>query len=128
MKAFKAGSYINQGSYKSFQPEKINRSWVIDDMEVLQLLGKADRHLGRLDMYSEYIPNLDLFINMHIFKEATQSSKIEGTQTNIEEALLEEEDVPADKRDDWQEVRNYTQAMNAAMDSLNELPFFDKTH
>src|SRR5690625_421806 len=84
MKSFNSGKLINQGSYKSFQPEKINRPWLIDDMEVLELLGKADRHLGRLDMYSEYIPNINLFINMHVFKEATQSSKIEGTQTNIE--------------------------------------------
>jgi len=33
-------------------------------------------------MYSNYIPNLDLFISMHILKEATQSNKIEGTQYN----------------------------------------------
>jgi len=53
-------------------------------MEFLQLLGKADRELGRLDTYSEYIPNIDLFIRMHVLKEATQSSKIEGTQTTME--------------------------------------------
>lgn len=123
MKNFNSGTYIKQGSYKSFQPEKLNRPWVIDDMEVLELLGKADRHLGRLDMYSEYIPNIDLFINMHVFKEATQSSKIEGTQTNIEEALLDEEDVPVEKRDDWKEVRNYTEALNTAIGFLEELPF-----
>jgi len=123
MKNFNSGTYIKQGSYKSFQPENLNRPWVIDNMEVLELLGKADRHLGRLDMYSEYIPNIDLFINMHVFKEATQSSKIEGTQTNIEEALLDEEDVPVEKRDDWKEVRNYTEAMNTAIGSLEELPF-----
>ena len=88
MKNFKSGTYINQGSYKSFQPELISGKWVIDNMEVLSLLSQADRQLGRLDMYSEYIPNIDLFISMHVLKEATQSSKIEGTKTNIEEALL----------------------------------------
>lgn len=123
MKKFNSGKYISQGSYKSFQPDPLNRPWVIDDMEVLELLGKADRHLGRLDMYSEHIPNIDLFINMHVFKEATQSSKIEGTQTNIEEALLDEEDIPIEKRDDWKEVRNYTEAMNKAIEYLEQLPF-----
>lgn len=93
MKTFKAGNRINQGTHKSFQPNKINKEWKIENMEVLNLLSQADRQLGRLDMYSEYIPNIDLFISMHVLKEATQSSKIEGTKTNIEDALLDREDV-----------------------------------
>lgn len=89
MKNFKSGQYISQGYYKSFQPELINRQFHIDNMEVIQLLSEADRELGRLDMYSKYIPNIDLYISMHVLKEATQSSKIEGTQTNMDEALLD---------------------------------------
>jgi len=123
MKDFDAGSYISQGYYKSFQPSFINKQWILDNMEVLQLLSKADRELGRLDMYSNYIPNIELFISMHVLKEATQSSKIEGTQTNIEDALLEKEDVPLDKRDDWEEVQNYIHAMESAIKALNQLPF-----
>lgn len=123
MKDFKAGTYVSQGYYKSFQPTLINRQWHLDNMEVIQLLSKADRDLGRLDMYSNYIPNIDLFISMHVLKEATQSSKIEGTQTNIEEALREKEDVPLDKRDDWEEVQNYIQAMEVAIKELDKLPF-----
>jgi hypothetical protein len=51
MKGFKAGAYINQRYYKSFQPNFINRSWQLDNMEVIQLLSQADRELGRQDMY-----------------------------------------------------------------------------
>lgn len=123
MKNFQSGRYIQQTRYKSFQPNPVNRAWVVDDMALLKLLGQADRELGRLDMYSEYIPNIDLFIRMHELKEATQSSKIEGTQTNIEEALLEKEDVALDKRDDWEEVQNYVEAMNEAVNKLQKLPF-----
>ena len=123
MKSFKAGNYISQGTYKSFQPNQINKNWIIEDMEVLNLLSQADRQLGRLDMYSEYIPNIDLFISMHVLKEATQSSKIEGTKTNIEEALLDREDVNDEKRDDWEEVHNYIEALNSAIKSLEKLPF-----
>ena len=123
MKTFKAGNRINQGTYKSFQPHKINKEWKIDNMELLNLLSQADRQLGRLDMYSEYIPNIDLFISMHVLKEATQSSKIEGTKTNIEDALLDKEDVNDEKRDDWEEVQNYIEALNSAMKNLEKLPF-----
>jgi Fic family protein len=123
MKNFKSGTYISQGSYKSFQPELISGKWVIDNMEVLSLLSQADRQLGRLDMYSEYIPNIDLFISMHVLKEATQSSKIEGTKTNIEEALLNREDISEEKRDDWEEIQNYIAALNKAIEKLNEIPF-----
>jgi Fic family protein len=91
-------------------------------MEIIRLLSQADRQLGRLDMYSEYIPNIDLFISMHVIKEATQSSKIEGTKTNIEDALLDEENVKLDKRDDWEEVQNYITALNTAIKNLDKLP------
>jgi Fic family protein len=123
MKNFKSSHSIQQGHYKSFQPTPINRVWQLDNMELIHLLGQADRELGRLDMYSDYIPNIDLFIKMHVLKEATQSSKIEGTQTNMEEALLEKEDVALDKRDDWEEVQNYVAAMNEAIATLQTLPF-----
>lgn len=123
MQHFKSGTYINQGLYKSFQPEGINKKWLLEDMELIQLLSKADRQLGRLDMYSEHIPDIDLFISMHVLKEATQSSKIEGTQTNMEEALLDKEDVSSEKKDDWEEVQNYIQAMHQAIEMLQKLPF-----
>jgi Fic family protein len=123
MKNFKAGKYINQGHYESFEPTKLHREWQLDDLKVIKLLSKADRQLGRLDMYSEYIPNIDLFISMHVIKEANQSSKIEGTQTNIEEALMDKENVPAEKRDDWEEVQNYIAAMSNAIKELEDLPF-----
>jgi Fic family protein len=123
MKNFKSGTYIKQNSYRSFQPDKINKEWTIENMELLSLLSKADRQLGRLDMYSEYIPNIDLLISMHVLKEATQSSKIEGTETNIEEALLNKEDLNEERRDDWEEVQNYISALNSAISSLEKLPF-----
>ena len=122
MNDFKSGNYVSQGTYKAFLPNLINRKWGIDDMEVLALLSKADRMVGRLDMYSQHIPNLDMFISMHIAKEATQSTRIEGTQTNMEEALLPEEDVPMDRRNDWDEVQNYIRSMNEAIQMLNHLP------
>ena len=90
------------------------------------MLGRADRELGRLDMFSQYIPNIDLFIRLHVLKEATQSNKIEGTKTNIHDALLAKENVGVEDRDDWDEVHNYIQAQNAAIERLKKLPFSTK--
>ncbi len=126
MKDFQAGIYISQGSYKCFQPNFINREWKIDNMEIWKLLSQADRELGRLDMYSNYIPNIDLFIRMHVLKEAIKSSKIEGTQTKIEEAILDKEDIPLDRRDDREEVRNYTKAMEWAIKELENIPLSNR--
>jgi Fic family protein len=125
MHNFKAGNYINQGYYKSFQPNYILKDWQVTDMQLLNLLSRADRQLGRLDMYSQYV-NIDMFIQMHIAKEAIQSSKIEGTQTNMEEAFLNKDEIKTEKKDDWEEVQNYIQAMNEAVKLLHTLPFSNR--
>lgn len=123
MKHFQSGHIVQQAHYKSFQPSLIHRAWELDSMELIQLLGQADRELGRLDMYSDYIPNIDLFIRIHVLKEATKSSRIEGTQTNMDEALRAREDIAVEKRDDWEEVQNYVAAMNKVIARLGTLPF-----
>lgn len=97
--------------YRSFQPSTIDRPWMIDNPRVLEALSKADRQLGRLDMFSEYMPNLDYFVRMHVAKEATESSRIEDTQTEMEEAVLPEEEIQEERRDDWREVNNYIRSM-----------------
>ena len=113
---------MSQGSFKSFIPTEVNREWILDDMEIIELLSRADREIGRLDMYSEHTPNIDLFISMHVLKEATKSSKIEGTKTNIEDALQDKEELAEEHRDDWVEVQNYIKALNQAIAALDELP------
>lgn len=126
IKNFQAGTYRQQYQYKSFAPEPINHAWEISDGEVQRLLSDADRALGELNAFSQLVPNVDFFIRMHITKEATQSSRIEGTRTNIEEALLDAQDIEPKKRDDWQEVQNYIQAINAAIEQLKTLPLSNR--
>jgi len=123
---FKAGAYAQQYEYKSFSPEAINHTWEIADSEIQQLLSDADRILGELNAFSQLIPDVDFFIRMHITKEATQSSRIEGTRTNMEEALLGESDIEPEKKDDWVEVQNYVEAINEAIGQLQTLPLSNR--
>jgi len=123
---FTAGHYKQQYKYKSFTPETIDHPWEIADGEIQRLLSEADRKLGELNAFSQLVPNVDFFIRIHIAKEATQSSRIEGTRTNMEEVLLEEQDIDPEKRDDWQEVKNYIQAINAAITQLETLPLSNR--
>lgn len=126
MKSYVSGSLVKRKEYASFEPSRINRPWAIDDMKVLEALSKADRQLGRLDSFSGYIPNLDIFVQMHVTKEATLSSKIENTVTKIEEAILPEDKIEEERRDDWLEVNHYIQAMKAAQKNLEHLPFSNR--
>lgn len=122
MERFISGTNVDQGYYRSFQPNLINRDWEVFDMSVLNLLSETDRNLGRLDMYSQYV-HIELFIRMHIAKEAVQSSKIERTQTKIEETFLTKSEIHSEKRNDWVEVQNYISTMWQAMEMLKDLPF-----
>ncbi len=119
---YKAGTLKKQYRYSSFSPEMVNHDWLISDAKINNLLSDADRKLGELNAFSMLIPDVDFFIKMHITKEATKSSRIEGTQTSIEEALQNEEYINPEKIDDWQEVHNYIEAMNFAIAQLDKLP------
>jgi Fic family protein len=122
IKNFTSGKYIKQYQYQSFSPEPVNHSWVVSDPALNKLLSEADLKLGALNAFSQLIPDVDFFIRMHVAKEATQSSKIEGTKTNIEEALQSEAYINPEKKDDWQEVHNYIDAMNHSIVLLKKLP------
>jgi len=123
---FIAGTSKQQYEYDSFSPKAINHAWEISDGEIQQLLSVADRALGELNAYSQLVPNVDFFIRMHITKEATQSSRIEGTQTNIQDALLGKNDIEPEKKDDWVEVQNYIEAINKAIAQLQILPLSNR--
>ena len=123
---FKSGNSIQRYQYKSFEPSKINVEWLIDNAELQFLLSQADIKLGELNAFSQLIPDVDFFIKMHILKEGTKSSRIEGTQTNIDDAVQKEENIEAEKKDDWLEVHNYVETMNQSIKSLDKLPLSNR--
>lgn len=119
---FNSGKWEAGYKYRYFVPEKINHSFSWDDEAINGLLETASLKVGELNSFSRFVPDIDTFIMMHVYKEAVVSSKIEGTRTNIEEALDSEEPEAPEKRDDWLEVKNYVKAMNQTIDELQKLP------
>lgn len=126
LRDFRAGSLKQEYKYKSFLPNKINQTFTWDDPYINVLLENATRALGELNAFTMIVPNVDIFIQMHITKEANTSSKIEGTKTEMDDVLVSKEQIDPEKRDDWQEVRNYVDAMNYSIKELDNLPLSNR--
>ena len=122
MKKFIAGTSRQHQEYRSFTPSFVNNRFVWDNPQIDVLLERAVRLLGELNAYAELIPDVDFFIRMKVVKEARDSNLIEGTQTELDDVLLPQEEIKPEERDDWDEVQNYIKAMNFAIARLSELP------
>ncbi len=123
---FVSGTLVSRFHYQSFEPSLVNVQWRWENPEISVLLEEANRTLGELNAFSLIVPDIDLFIQMHVVKEAQTSSRIEGTRTEVDETLLSEEQIEPEKRDDWREVRNYIEAVNQAIATLDTLPLSNR--
>lgn len=123
---FDPGVWRRQYQYRSFSPVPVNHEWLWTDPRINTLLERATRALGELNAFSLIVPDIDLFLEMHIAKEANQSSRIEGTQTAMGDAVMSEALVAPEKRDDWREVHNYIDALNHAIADLDRLPLSNR--
>ncbi len=124
--AFKSGNLVTQIGYKSFIPIEINREWLVSSPEILALLDEATQKITVLNSYAMLLPDVNVFIRMHVAREATTSSRIEGTQTQIEDAMSGKLQIDPEDRDDWQEVQNYIKALNFAIKRLGKIPLSNR--
>jgi Fic family protein len=90
---------------------------------MIKLLSDADQALGRLDGAARMMPNPELFVAMYVRQEAVLSSRIEGTQSTLDDVLEFELDaqVPGFPSD-VEEVVNYIRAMNYGLERTAALP------
>ncbi len=111
--------------YGQFPPTHVN--WV----KLIPLLGPASAALARYDGTLTAIPNPAVLLSPLTTQEAVLSSRIEGTQTTIEEVLEFEaeensENLSQEKKADIGEVLNYRKAIRTATDLLGELPLCNR--
>ncbi|HHL43134.1 MAG TPA: Fic family protein, partial [Hellea balneolensis] len=132
LETYKSGEYEPGNQYKAFLPSLINKPWIISDSEINSLLEAAALNLGALNAMSKIVPDTRMFMKMLVTKEAVRSSRIEGTQTSFDEALLPEAEIASDRWQDWQEVNNYTKALQKAALDIDKKPIstrlFKATH
>ncbi|HEX8227421.1 MAG TPA: Fic family protein [Candidatus Saccharimonadales bacterium] len=107
--------------YQCYVPSAVNREFAVSN-RVAERSEEAMRLIGELNAYSSIVPDVDYFIQMHVRKEAVQSSRIEGTYTDIDDAILDEKEISPERRNDWREVRNYVRALNHSIGRLQDLP------
>lgn len=127
MKKYEMGKFVRMKlgddfEYKCFMPNKLPEEVWFEDPNIAVLLERATQKLGELNAYAILVPEIEFFIKMHEVKEATESSRIEGTKTEIDEAVLPEEEVKEERRDDWVEVQNYIKALKFAKERMADLP------
>jgi Fic family protein len=123
---FQSGRLVKGYEYSFFVPSSVNKDWLWQDTRINSLLEEATRLIGELNAFSRYVPDVDLYIQMHVRKEANTSSRIEGTRTEMDEVVRSKDDIAPERRDDWVEVQNYIAAMNSSVTALDKLPLSNR--
>jgi Fic family protein len=117
-----------QLSYWAFVPNPLPPILPLD-VELWQVLSRADRALGELAGLGRQIANPQLLIRPFINREAVLSSRIEGTRASIADLYAYEAGqvpLPGMKSAmialDVQEVANYVSALEYGLERVNTFP------
>lgn len=128
------GEYISSGDQQHFLPGDIYLvSNIFLGSEVRQ---RAEEALWALGKFSYVIENMTAsknFIDAYKVKEATETSRIEGTLADMKDVYAATAASPEEKMQrDLEEIRAYLKAWDRALDLLQDLPvgsrLFRETH
>jgi len=114
------GKYLSVDSAASLPASKF---YMPDDLppsielspDVIDAHGRAMHSLGRLDGFWSEIEDPDAAFGLFVYKEAEQSSQVEGTQVTVSDMLRKGSDSK-----DVREARNYAEALQSATKALVE--------
>lgn len=119
---FVAGAIRRRTQFSSFEPNSVYHEWTWSDPQINGLLENSAIALGALNTCTRLVPHAEPIMRMSMLKEAQTSSRIEGTKTEFDEALLSESQITPSRLADWQEVQNYLHALNWAIKEMKEIP------
>jgi Fic family protein len=113
----------NKWSFWYFEPAEIPRELELNSVTVAAL-SKADASLGQLQGMGQLIKEPRLMIGPWLTSEAVASSRIEGTQTSLEEVLEAgiSEERTASSNLDIAEVKTYIEATERGLELIKTLP------
>jgi Fic family protein len=119
---FHAGHREPGVGFRYFVPSRVHRAWVWDDAALTEVLERATLRIGALDAIGRFVPDAASFLYLHMTRESVASSRIEGTRTRLEEAVLPEREIAQERREDWRETANHLAATWLALETLEDLP------
>ncbi len=117
----RSGEYLeNEEGILSFHPSPLPPDPPIEfDHELIRMLSKAERALGRLDGISDFLPNSELFIAMYVRQEATLSSQIEGARASLIDVLeYQAAEVNAGRVPDVKDIVNYVSSLDYGLEEI----------
>ena len=113
-----------EAAYHAFEPAPLPDDLRFD-ASLVSALSQADQALGRLAGAGQQLPNPHLLIGPYLRREAVSSTRIEGTQSTLEEVLAAEAQV-LPETPDRREVSTYVRALEIGLRRLSELPLSNR--
>lgn len=82
---------------------------------------EAERLLGKLDGITQILPNMNFFLRMFSYKDATSSAQIEGTKATMAEALEASAGIEGEQTD-ANDIIFYIKALNYGTKRVKDFP------
>jgi len=123
MKKVEICKKINQATgYTALVPQPFPVNGIFDIKQfLLNKATKAERLVGKLDGITQTLPDIEFFLKMFAYKDATSSSQIEGTKATMADALEVSAGIDGEQND-ANDIIFYIKALDYGLERLKKFP------
>lgn len=89
--------------------------------DLMNKAAEAERLIGKLDGTTQILPNIEFFLKMYSFKDATSSAQIEGTKATMIDAIEMDAGIDAEQSDAM-DILFYIKALNYGIHRIKDFP------